>query len=80
TSVLIEGGGQILAQALDERLIDRLELYLGAVFTGGPVLAFGGNGAASTGEAVRLRDVRYERIGDDIFVSGELAETNASRQ
>ncbi|MBA2742904.1 MAG: bifunctional diaminohydroxyphosphoribosylaminopyrimidine deaminase/5-amino-6-(5-phosphoribosylamino)uracil reductase RibD [Chthoniobacterales bacterium] len=73
TSVLLEGGGQILAQALDYRLIDRLELYLGSIFTGGPVLAFGGNGAGSTAEALRLAELSYERIGSDIFVSGEVA-------
>lgn len=73
TSVLIEGGGEILAQALDQRLIDRIELYLGAMFTGGPVLTFGGEGAASTADAIKLHEVRYEQIGDDVFVSGEVA-------
>ena len=70
TSVLIEGGGAVLSQALDERLIDAVEIYVGPVFTGGPVLAFGGNGAGMTAEALRLSSVVYERIGDDVFVSG----------
>jgi len=70
TSVLIEGGGEILGQALDERLVDRVQLYLGPVFTGGPVVAFGGAGAASTGEAPRLDRARYERIGQDVCVVG----------
>ena len=45
TSVLIEGGGDVLGQALDARLIDEVQIYLGAVFTGGPVVAFAGRGA-----------------------------------
>ena len=45
TSVLIEGGGDILSQALDQRLIDKVN-YIAPLFTGGNVLAFGGKGAA----------------------------------
>ena len=67
TSVLIEGGGDVLGQALDGRLIDQVQIYLGPIFTGGPVVAFAGVGADSTQSGARLRDVRYERIGDDIL-------------
>lgn len=71
TSVLLEGGGEILAQATDARLIDRVEIYLGGLFTGGPVLAFPGSGASSTQSAIRLTDLNYEKVGNDIFISGE---------
>jgi diaminohydroxyphosphoribosylaminopyrimidine deaminase / 5-amino-6-(5-phosphoribosylamino)uracil reductase len=70
TSVLIEGGGEILGEALDERLVDKIQLYLGPVLTGGPVVAFPGVGAASTERALRLERVRYERIGQDVCVTG----------
>lgn len=70
TSVLIEGGGDILGQALDQRLVDKVQLYFGPVFTGGPVIAFPGKGAASTQEAPRLERVQYERIGHDLRVTG----------
>ena len=68
--MLIEGGGEILGQALDERLVDKVQLYLGPVLTGGPVVAFPGIGAASTERALRLDRVRYERIGQDVCVIG----------
>ncbi len=71
TSVLIEGGGDILGQALDARVIDRVHIYLGPLLTGGPVVSFGARGFGSTLEAARLHDVRYERIGSDIFYSGK---------
>jgi diaminohydroxyphosphoribosylaminopyrimidine deaminase/5-amino-6-(5-phosphoribosylamino)uracil reductase len=70
TSVLIEGGGEILGQALDQRLVDKVQLYLGPVLTGGSVVAFPGIGAASTERALRLERVRYEQIGQDVCVTG----------
>ena len=69
-SVLLEGGGEILGQALDQRLVDKVQLYLGPVFTGGPVVAFPGMGAGSTEQAVRLERIRYEQIGSDVCVIG----------
>jgi diaminohydroxyphosphoribosylaminopyrimidine deaminase/5-amino-6-(5-phosphoribosylamino)uracil reductase len=70
TSVLIEGGGDVLGQALDEHLIDRLQCYIAPNLTGGPVMAFAGRGASSTVEAAYLSELRYEKIGTDICVTG----------
>jgi diaminohydroxyphosphoribosylaminopyrimidine deaminase/5-amino-6-(5-phosphoribosylamino)uracil reductase len=70
TSVLIEGGGNILGQALDAGLIDKVQIYLGPIFTGGPVIAFGGRGASSTQTAVRLTRLSYAKLGDDVRVMG----------
>jgi diaminohydroxyphosphoribosylaminopyrimidine deaminase/5-amino-6-(5-phosphoribosylamino)uracil reductase len=70
TSVLIEGGGEILGQALDHHLIDKVQVYLAPLLTGGPIVAFAGTGANSTGEAPRLGRVRYEKIGQDICITG----------
>jgi diaminohydroxyphosphoribosylaminopyrimidine deaminase/5-amino-6-(5-phosphoribosylamino)uracil reductase len=79
TSVLIEGGGDILGQALDQRLIDKVQIYAAPVFSGGPTMAFGGAGADSTESAARLQRIRYERIADDICVIGypKYAEKNS---
>lgn len=70
TSVLIEGGGEMLGQALDQRLIDKVQLYVAPILTGGPIVAFAGTGASSTLEAPRLDRVRYEKIGQDMCVTG----------
>jgi diaminohydroxyphosphoribosylaminopyrimidine deaminase/5-amino-6-(5-phosphoribosylamino)uracil reductase len=66
TSVLIEGGGEVLGEALDERLIDKVQIYLGPILTGGPVVAFAGEGVEKTAEALRLRDIEYEQIGQTV--------------
>lgn len=72
TSVLIEGGGEVLGQALDDRLIDKVQIYTGAMFTGGPIIAFGGKGAPSGQEAAHLNQVSYARLGDNICITGYL--------
>jgi len=66
TSVLIEGGGEVLGEALDSRLIDTVQVYLGPILTGGPILAFPGKGAAKTDNALRLRNIEFQQIGQSI--------------
>jgi len=70
TSVLIEGGGEVLGQALDARLIDKVQLYLGPSLSGGPVIAFPGPGAENTADALRLRCVSYRKIGQSVCITG----------
>jgi diaminohydroxyphosphoribosylaminopyrimidine deaminase/5-amino-6-(5-phosphoribosylamino)uracil reductase len=69
TSVLIEGGGEILGQALHARVIDKVQLYLGRILTGGPVIAFPGRGAETAANAVRLRRVSYRQIGQSVCIT-----------
>ncbi len=69
TSVLIEGGGKVLGQALDAHLIDKVQLYLGPMLTGGPIIAFSGRGAEATVNAMRLDHVSYKRIGQNVRIT-----------
>jgi diaminohydroxyphosphoribosylaminopyrimidine deaminase/5-amino-6-(5-phosphoribosylamino)uracil reductase len=75
TSVLIEGGGEVLGQALDARLIDKVQIYLGPILTGGPVIAFPGHGAQSTSNAIHLSDVSYRRIGENVCITAHSNRT-----
>jgi diaminohydroxyphosphoribosylaminopyrimidine deaminase / 5-amino-6-(5-phosphoribosylamino)uracil reductase len=70
TSVMIEGGGDLLGHALEERLIDKVQIYVAPIFTGGPIVAFGGRGALRTHDSAHLERVRFEKIGPDICVTG----------
>ncbi|MGI8431072.1 MAG: dihydrofolate reductase family protein, partial [Chthoniobacterales bacterium] len=65
-----EGGGQILGQAFDAQLVDKVQFYVAPLLTGGPVFAVAGKGAATTVAGARLHSVRYARIGSDICVTG----------
>jgi diaminohydroxyphosphoribosylaminopyrimidine deaminase/5-amino-6-(5-phosphoribosylamino)uracil reductase len=77
TSVLIEGGGNVLGQALDAHLIDKVQLYLGPILTGGPVIAFPGRGAEAAANALRLRRVSYRQIGESVCITAypEISES-----
>ena len=70
TSVLIEGGGEVLGEALAQRLIDKVQIYLGSMLTGGPVIAFPGKGTAKTAGSLRLRDVDYQKFRQSVSVTG----------
>jgi len=70
TSVLIEGGGEVLGQALDARVIDKVQLYLGPILTAGPVIAFRGHGAETPASALRLQRVSYEQVGQSLCITG----------
>jgi diaminohydroxyphosphoribosylaminopyrimidine deaminase/5-amino-6-(5-phosphoribosylamino)uracil reductase len=65
TSVLVEGGGELLGSFFDARLVDRVALFYAPVVIGGreAVTAAEGRGAARLKAAVRLRDCRWRRIG-----------------
>jgi diaminohydroxyphosphoribosylaminopyrimidine deaminase/5-amino-6-(5-phosphoribosylamino)uracil reductase len=51
-------------------LIDKVQIYVAPIFTGGPIVAFGGRGAIRTHEGAHLERVKFEKIGPDICVTG----------
>jgi diaminohydroxyphosphoribosylaminopyrimidine deaminase/5-amino-6-(5-phosphoribosylamino)uracil reductase len=62
-SVMIEAGGELSAAMFEENLVDEVVVYLAPLVCGGVVPALGGAGFP---EAVRLREIAFERIGDDV--------------
>ena len=69
-SVMIEGGGSVLGHVLDQHLVDKVQIFIAPIFTGGGVVAFAGDGTRSTSEAARLERVRFEKIGPELCVIG----------
>jgi diaminohydroxyphosphoribosylaminopyrimidine deaminase/5-amino-6-(5-phosphoribosylamino)uracil reductase len=68
-TLTIEGGGQVLGHALDQRLIDKVQIYVAPLFTGGGVKAFAGQGRGSTSDSARLDRIKFERVGPDLCVT-----------
>jgi len=79
-SVLIEGGGEVLASAFEARLINRVAWYVAPVVIGGRNApgAIGGEGIQRLADAVRLADVSVRRIGRDICIEGRVVYPRAS--
>ena len=71
TSVMIEGGGELLGAAFDARVVDRIHFYVAPMLCGGPAV-IGGRGAGSTAESVALKNVSYRRIGPDLRITGDV--------
>ena len=80
-SVLIEGGGEVLGAALDQKVGDRLVLYVAPRLLGGSGArpAFAGRGAAPVAGAAQLVSPRWRRIGSDWVVEARLRHSPRHR-
>jgi diaminohydroxyphosphoribosylaminopyrimidine deaminase / 5-amino-6-(5-phosphoribosylamino)uracil reductase len=76
TSLLVEGGGELLGSFFDARLVDAVALFLGPIVIGGrgAITTVAGEGATSVKTAVRLKDCHWRRIGEnEMFVGARVA-------
>lgn len=73
TSVLIEGGGEMLGSAFDARLVDRVQFYIAPLICGGPHV-IGGRGAAGNDGSLQLKNVVYRRCGPDMVLAGDVLQ------
>ena len=70
--LLCEGGGVLHGSLFDQRLVDKITAIIAPMIVGSndAPSAVAGTGAAYMRDAVRLRDVTVERLGEDILVTG----------
>lgn len=73
TGVLIEGGGEIIASALSERLVDRVYFFIAPKIVGGrnALTPVEGTGIGKMGGAIQLADARLRRFGRDFLIEGK---------
>lgn len=74
TSILIEGGAKMFTSAIEEGIVDRVVAFIAPIIIGGDkaLSPLGGRGAEYVREALRLKDVRIEILGDNVMVDGYL--------
>ena len=72
TSVLAEGGGQLLGSLFDQGLVDKVVVFIAPIVIGGTnaKVAVAGQGVDKVSQALRLRQVRIEMLDQDILVTG----------
>lgn len=71
-SLLVEGGGTLLGSFFDQGLVDKVHAIVAPIIIGAAAApaAVAGQGAFRLADALRLRNVTIERLGDDILVTG----------
>jgi diaminohydroxyphosphoribosylaminopyrimidine deaminase/5-amino-6-(5-phosphoribosylamino)uracil reductase len=76
TSVLVEGGGVLLGSLFDQRAVDKVIVFIAPLILGGAEAksAVAGLGVAQVSEALRLKRVKVENIGEDTVISGYTRE------
>lgn len=74
THLLVEGGGEVNASFLLQRLAHRVAFFYAPKILGGRDArkAVGGEGARTLTEAIRLRDIRWRRLGDDLLLEAAV--------
>lgn len=76
TSILLEGGGELAANALDSGIVDVVKFFIAPKILLGrdsrPVI--GGTSPESLNDALNLKNVSTSQFGNDILVEGYLSD------
>ena len=72
TNLLVEGGGGLLGEFFDAKLVDEVHCFISPKLVGGanaptPV---GGNGLKSMSDALKLDHIRIQTLESDVYMSG----------
>lgn len=71
-TLLVEGGGMILGNFFDRALVDKVHAIIAPIIVGAQEAhtAIAGKGAYRMADALHLRDLTIDRLGEDILVTG----------
>jgi diaminohydroxyphosphoribosylaminopyrimidine deaminase / 5-amino-6-(5-phosphoribosylamino)uracil reductase len=71
-TALVEGGGVLLGGFFDRGLVDKVHAIIAPVIVGAADApgAVAGRGAYRMADALRLREITVERLGEDVLVTG----------
>lgn len=79
STVLLEGGSELLGSAFDHGLVDKVLAFIAPMVIGGSDgrTAVGGCGALTIGEALSLERVEIKSFADNVLVSGYVKKASA---
>jgi len=74
TSILVEGGGTLIGSLFDEGLIDKVLFFISPKIIGGKeaISSVMGKGVVRIDKAVKLKEVKLKRIGEDFLIEGYI--------
>ncbi len=73
-TAMIEGGGSLNWHALDEGVVDKVNIFVAPKVIGGQksISVVGGDTFRRLGSAVKLRDMKAKKVGEDLLITGYL--------
>jgi diaminohydroxyphosphoribosylaminopyrimidine deaminase / 5-amino-6-(5-phosphoribosylamino)uracil reductase len=74
TNILVEGGGTLIGSLFDDGLVDKVMFFISPKIIGGKeaIGAVMGHGIARMENAVKLKNFKLRRIGEDFLVEGSV--------
>ncbi|MFC1675354.1 bifunctional diaminohydroxyphosphoribosylaminopyrimidine deaminase/5-amino-6-(5-phosphoribosylamino)uracil reductase RibD, partial [Candidatus Omnitrophota bacterium] len=72
TNIIVEGGGTLIGSLFDEGLVDRVLFFISPKIIGGKeaISSVMGQGISRIDKAIKLKDIRLKRVGEDFLVEG----------
>ncbi|EQK42893.1 riboflavin biosynthesis protein RibD [[Clostridium] bifermentans ATCC 638] len=73
-SILIEGGSSLNFSAMNENIVDKIQVYVAPIILGGESskTPIGGQGVDDIKEAFKLHRLEHKQVGSDILIEGYL--------
>jgi len=73
-SIVVEGGGTLIGSLFDERLVDRLMVFIAPKIIGGKDApgSVMGKGIVRIDKAIRVKDMALRRFGEDYLFTGRV--------
>lgn len=77
TSVLIEGGGRVIASALQSGIVDKIAFFYAPKILGGDdgISICRGEGPAAMRDSIAVKNISVQRFGDDVMIEGYVEKT-----
>jgi len=72
TNILVEGGGRVITSVIEERLADKIMVFIAPILIGGEgaVSPIMGKGVTHIGESIKLIEITTKRFANDIVIEG----------
>jgi len=72
TNILVEGGGTLIGSLFDEGLVDKILFFLSPKIIGGKEATSSvmGRGVERIDKAIKLKDIKLRRFGEDFLIEG----------
>ncbi len=77
SNILVEGGGSLIGSLFDAGFVDKVLFFIAPKIIGGKdaISSVMGKGISLMDKAVKLKDIKIEKIGEDILVEGYVKKT-----